>query len=85
MEHIDYVTDRVGRSEVKDKHTITQITVKSKGKGNAWVGCVELMGNVSPLWCCQAGWMYLQCVYKIEVEHLRETGSEVAELSDCSP
>lgn len=55
MEHIDCVTNRKRRSGVEDKHTITQITRKKQRERNASIECMELMDNVSPLWCWQAG------------------------------
>lgn len=77
---------REERSGAKDRYTITQITrEKKRGKRNASIESVELMDNVSPLWCWKAGRMYLQCVFKTQAEHLRKWGLEFAECTDCVP
>ena len=86
MEHIDCVSGReregVGRKTNVKSH---KLQGKEREKRNASVERVELMDNVSPLWCREAGRVYLECVFKTQAEHLRKWGLEFAECSDCVP
>ncbi len=88
MEHIDCVTEREREREKEwgERQTYNHTNYKEKEREkNASIERVELMDNVSPLWCWQAGRMYLLCVFKTQAEHLRKWGLEFAECSDCVP
>lgn len=59
MERIDYVTERVWEWGERQTYNPTNYKEKKRKKRAGCSESVELMDNVSPLWCWKAGRMSL--------------------------